>query len=208
MRLCFLLCLLLSAPCKASLDYAAWSASNRDGSWTRTTESAVAQSGLVNMVPKDVQYFCPAYPGLNKSERQKFWVGLLSAMAKPESNFKPQRFYREKFRDSQGKSVVSRGLLQISIESANQKRYGCDIPYATKLHDPAVNLSCGVKILSKWVSTDGIIAKHNKPRAHKGASRYWSTLRPQHGHLRAIADFTRNLSFCRQGKARNVIKLN
>ncbi len=208
MRLVLILSLLLSTPCFASLDYAAWSGSNRDGSWTRATESAVAQSGLVQLVPKDVQYFCPAYPKLGKTERQKFWVGLLSAMAKPESNFKPQRYYREKFRDSQGQRVVSRGLLQISIESANQKRYGCDIPYAARLHDPAVNLRCGVKILSKWVSTDGIIAKHNKPRSHKGASRYWSTLRPQHGHLRTIADFTRNLSFCRQGNSRQLAKLN
>lgn len=208
MRLCFVVFMLLSGPCFASLDYAAWSGSNRDGSWTRTTESAVAQSGLVKLVPKDVQYFCPAYPELGKTERQKFWVGLLSAMAKPESNFKPHRFYREKFRDSKGLNVVSRGLLQISIESANQKRYGCDIPYAAKLHDPAVNLRCGVKILSKWVSTDGIIAKHDKARSHKGASRYWSTLRPQHGHLRTIAEFTRNLSFCRQGNIRSLVKLN
>lgn len=208
MRLVLILSVLLSLPCFASLDYAAWSGSNRDGSWTKTTESAVAQSGLVYQVPRDIQYFCPTYPALGKTERQKFWVGLLSAMAKPESNFKPHRFYREKFRDSKGLQVVSRGLLQISIESANQKRYGCDIPYAAKLHDPAVNLRCGVKILSKWVSTDGIIAKHNKARSHKGASRYWSTLRPQHGHLRSIANFTRNLSFCRQSNSNRLATLN
>lgn len=202
MRFLWLLLAFCTFTCNASIDYAAWSATNQDGSWTKTAESAVANSVLVELVPRDVQYFCPAYPGLAKSERRKFWVGLLSAMAKPESNFKPQRLYREKFRDARGQAVVSRGLLQISIESANQKRYGCAITDASKLHDPAINLSCGVKIMSKWVATDGIIAKHQKPRTHKGGSRYWSTLRPQHGHLRAIANFTRSLAFCRSGSSR------
>ena len=183
-------------PAQASLDYAAWAKANKDGSWTRTAESAVANSALVKLVPKDVQYFCPGYPKASAQQRQKFWVGLLSAMAKPESNFQPQRFYQEKFRDAKGQQVVSRGLLQISIESANQKRYGCAIPYPAKLHDPATNLACGVKILTKWVTTDGVIAKHPKARQHQGGSRYWSTLRPQRGHLRTIANFTRALPFC------------
>lgn len=188
--------LIMSTQVYASLDYAAWAKNNRDGSWTRSAESAVANSPLTKLVPKDILYFCPAYPKLHAAERRKFWVGLISAMAKPESNFKPQRFYQEKFRDGKGRPVISRGLLQISIESANQQRYGCDIPYPAKLHDPGINLACGVKILSKWVSTDGVIAKHAQPRVHKGGSRYWSTLRPQRGHLRAIADFTRQLPFC------------
>lgn len=180
----------------ATLDYAAWADNNSDGSWTRSAESAVAKSLLVQLVPKDIGYFCPSYHKLHDRERRKFWVGLLSAMAKPESNFKPERFYQEKFRDGKGQPVISRGLLQISIESANQQRYGCDIPYPAKLHEPAINLACGVKILSKWVSTDGVIAKHSQPRSYKGGSRYWSTLRPQRGHLRTIANFTRNLPFC------------
>lgn len=194
--LLIVLTLILSSKVYASLDYAAWAQSNLDGSWTRSAESAVAKSTLANLVPKDIVYFCPAYPKLHSNERRKFWVGLLSAMAKPESNFKPHLYYQEKFLDAKGRPVISRGLLQISIESANQQRYGCDIPYPAKLHDPIVNLACGVKILSKWVSTDGVIAKHSQPRVHKGGSRYWSTLRPQRGHLRAIADFTRQLPFC------------
>jgi hypothetical protein len=186
----------ISAQANASLDYAAWAKSNLDGSWTRSAESAVANSPLVQLVPKDIVYFCPAYPKLHTLERRKFWVGLLSAMAKPESNFKPQRFYQENFKDRKGKPVISRGLLQISIESANQERYSCDIAYPAKLHDPTINLACGVKILAKWVKTDGVIAKHSEPRVYKGGSRYWSTLRPQKGHLRLIADFTRSLPFC------------
>jgi hypothetical protein len=186
---------------QASLDYAAWADSNKDGSWTRIAERAVAASTLPKLHPQDVRFFCPSYAGLSTKERKKFWVGLLSAMAKPESNFQPQRYYQEKFTDRKGKPVISRGLLQISIESANQKRYSCGVPYPAKLHDPATNLQCGTKILARWVSTDGVIAKRSVPRqapssTYYGGGRYWSVLRADKGHLTNIAAFTRQLPFC------------
>ena len=187
----------LALPCQASLDYAAWSEHNVDGSWTRATETAVSQSGLTRAVPSDIKEFCPRYQQLSTKERRKFWVGLLSAMAKPESGFRPEISYQERFKDGKGKRVISRGLLQISIESANQKRYDCDIPHAGLLHDPIVNLSCGVKILAKWVKEDGVIASKVKSGTHKGGRRYWSTLRQQTGHLETIRNFTRDLPICR-----------
>lgn len=179
-----------------STDYAAWSEKNRDGSWTRMTEQAVAQSPLVKLVPADVQSFCPRYASLAQQQRSQFWVALFSAMAKPESNFKPQSFYQEKFKDARGRRVISRGLLQISHESANQPRYSCDIKQPHSLHDPKVNLSCGVKIMSKWVQTDGVISQPRWSKDPKGGARYWSTLRPQRGKVQSIADFTRQLPFC------------
>ena len=177
-------------------DYAAWSGKNPDGSWTRMTELAVMQSPLVKLVPTDVQSFCPLYASLKQQERSQFWVALFSAMAKPESNFKPQSFYQEKFKDGKGRRVVSRGLLQISHESANQPRYACDVTHPQALHDPKVNLSCGVKIMSKWVQTDGVISQPRWSKDPKGGARYWSTLRPQHGKVQSIANFTRQLPFC------------
>lgn len=198
--------LLLAVVCNthASLDYAAWAGSNQDGSWTRLAERAVTAAALPGLLPADIDFFCPRYPALAKQERQKFWVGLLSAMAKPESNFQPQRYYREKFVDRRGEPVISRGLLQISIESANQKRYSCAIPYPAKLHDPATNLHCGAKILALWVSTDGVIA-HNETlpsrnKVHLGGGRYWSVLRSNKGHLPQIAAFTRQLPFCQSNR--------
>ncbi|MCA1931093.1 transglycosylase SLT domain-containing protein [Rheinheimera sp.] len=180
----------------ANKDYAAWSEKNKDGSWTRITEQAVAMSPLVKLVPADVQSFCPRYASLAQQQRSQFWVALFSAMAKPESNFKPQSFYQEKFKDAQGRRVISRGLLQISHESANQPRYACDIKQPHSLHDPKVNLSCGVKIMSKWVQTDGVISQPRWSKDPKGGARYWSTLRPQRGKVQSIADFTRQLPFC------------
>jgi hypothetical protein len=202
----FIAGLLLGLACNAnaSLDYAAWAGSNKDGSWTRQAERAVTAAALPRLTPADIGFFCPRYPALAKQERQKFWVGLLSAMAKPESNFQPQRSYREKFADRRGEPVISRGLLQISIESANQKRYSCAIPYPAKLHDPATNLHCGAKILARWVSTDGVIAHNAKlpaqAAAHLGGGRYWSVLRTNKGHLPQIAAFTRQLPFCQSNR--------
>lgn len=180
-----------------SADYAAWSEKNRDGSWTRITEQAVAQSPLVKLVPADIHNFCPLYARLPQQQRNQFWVALFSAMAKPESNFKPQSYYQEKFKDAQGRRVISRGLLQISQESANQPRYACDIKQPQQLHDPKVNLKCGVKIMSKWVQTDGVISKSARNNDAKGGGRYWSTLRPQRGKVQQIANFTRALPFCK-----------
>ena len=177
-------------------DYAAWSTENPDGSWTRITEQAVAQSALVHLVPADVQNFCPSYARLTQKQRSQFWVALFSAMAKPESNFKPHSFYQEKFNDGKGRPVISRGLLQISHESANQPRYSCGVKQPHSLHDPKVNLSCGVKIMSKWVKTDGVISQSGWSKTPKGGARYWSTLRPQRGKVQSIAGFTRALPFC------------
>lgn len=179
-------------------DYAAWSAHNEDGSWTRAAEYAVANSELPTLHPADIQQFCPQYGRLPSQQRKQFWVGLLSAMSGPESNFRPASFYQERFHDRKGKPVVSRGLLQISQESANQQRYGCDIRHPSLLHDPVINLACGVRILSLWVKRDKLIASP-AGSAPKGGGRYWSTLRHSNGKTAQISDFTRRLPIC-QGK--------
>jgi hypothetical protein len=178
-------------------DYAAWSKKNPDGSWTALTEKAVAASALPGLVPNDIKRFCPAYPDLSADDRKKFWVGLLSAMARPESNFKPEVSYTEKFNDGRGEPVVSRGLLQLSIESANQKRHGCAIAKAEDLHDSAVNLPCGVKILEAWVKADGVIAYDPEGR-NRGGGRYWSVMRTSKKHLAEITGFTGKLAVCRE----------
>jgi hypothetical protein len=141
-------------------DYAAWAKKNTDGAWTASAEVAVAGSNLVNSVPRDVQKFCPGYKAQDSTGKKIFWVGLLSIVARPESNFRPETKYAENFNDANGNKVISRGLLQISIESANQRKYSCNIKRAEDLHDPVINLACGVKILDAWVKADNVIATY------------------------------------------------
>jgi hypothetical protein len=190
---------LLAATSVLSQDYAAWAKKNTDGSWTAFAENAVANSNLPNTFPADIDKFCPGYKTKDAIDRKVFWVGLISIIAKPESNFKPETTYTESFNDAKGKKVISRGLLQISIESANQKKYSCDIKKSENLHDPKVNIDCGVKILEAWVKTDNVIATY-VGQAPIGGGRYWSTLREMadknKNHIPELVGFTRTLSVC------------
>ena len=192
------LTLLVTLPAAAQ-DYAAWAKKNTDGNWTAITETAVSSSGLPQLVPTDIDKFCPGYKTRDATARARFWVGLLSIVARPESNFKPETTYTENFNDAHGKKVVSRGLLQISFESANQKKYSCGIKQAEELHDPKVNLTCGVKILDAWVNTDKIIATY-VGQSPRGGGRYWSTLREKtdktKNHISELTNFTRALKVC------------
>ena len=102
-------------------------------------------------------------------------------MSQFESNHTASAKHIERFNDRFGQPVVSRGLLQISQESANG--YGCDIAPATELHKPEENIACGVRILSRWVQRDGRIIGYeanHKHRPWRGGARYWSVLRNNH----------------------------
>jgi len=177
-------------------DYAAWNKVNLDGSWTRTAEAAVRATTLATLVPKDIDTFCPRYASRDAEERTRFWVGLLSAMAQPESNFKLSTKYVEPdIRDAHNQNVVSRGLLQISMESANQAAYDCAIKNAQDLHEVDVNLHCAARIMQHWVRKEGRIAAPSRPVM--GAARYWSVLRGAKKHLGAITEFTRKMAVCK-----------
>lgn len=149
---------------------------------------------LLDVVPADADLFCPKYKKLSDAQRKQYWTFLISSMVRFESNFKPEMAYKEGFNDSQGKPVMSRGLLQISIESGNA--YGCGFRTAQDLHDPYKNLSCGVRILNRWLGRDGRIAgKVNG--AWKGGARYWSVLRAgDKTSYKSIVSWSKSLSIC------------
>lgn len=194
-HLLVLAALLLSTSAMACEDYASWRKVNKDCSWTTSAEEAAKKSSLSQLTPTDIASFCPNYEKLDTANRNKFWAGLLSAMARPESNYKPEATYTENFTDGSGKKVISRGLLQISIESANQKRYSCGIAKSEDLHVPKINLECGIKILEAWVKNDNVIAAYSKPS--RGGGRYWSVLRASNKRLPEITGNTASLPFCK-----------
>lgn len=196
MKLIIVLMMICGTVVHASEDYAAWAKQNVDGEWTVAAEKAVAASSLGAEEPSDIAKFCPAYVNKNRQERDVFWVGLVSIVARLESGFKPETSFTESFVDGRGNKVISRGLLQISVESANQQKYGCRIEKAEDLHDPATNLACGVRILEAWVNTDHIVATY-RSSPPRGGGRYWSTLRESNGHLPEITKFTKKLAACR-----------
>jgi hypothetical protein len=144
-------------------------------------------------VPEDATTFCPKYTKLSSSQRKEFWAFLISAMTKYESSFKPETQYKEAFKDSKGNNVISRGLLQISIESANG--YGCGFKTVSELHDPYANLSCGIRILNRWMSRDKRIAG-KVDGGWRGGARYWSVLRSTNKPYSSIVAMTRKMSIC------------
>ena len=54
--------------------------------WTMATRGALADHGaaLVDLVPEDIDTWCPAYETADRGARELFWTGLFSALAKHE----------------------------------------------------------------------------------------------------------------------------
>jgi hypothetical protein len=170
-------------------------AGSRD--WSNHLYSELDRLGqdLLDVIPADTATFCPKYKNLNYEQRKKYWIYIISAMAKFESGFKTDTSYTEDFNDSSGANVVSRGLLQISIESS--KGYDCGMATAKELHDPLKNLSCGVRILDRWVGRDGRIGGKIDSK-WRGGARYWSVLREgDKTSYKSIVSWSKNLKMCK-----------
>ena len=127
---------------------------------------------LLNTVPKDAEYWCyNKYP-----DKIQFYLSFISAMSKYESNWSPDTTYSEPdIFDRHGNHVVSTGLLQVSSESCSG--YGMKYLSNSELKKPENNFECAVRILSRWIMRDGVIASDLK-----GAARYWSVVRPGAKH--------------------------
>lgn len=149
---------------------------------------------FLSTIPTDSNIFCPNYASINQDQRKYFWAFLMSLMVMFESGFDPEAQYEEGFEDSTGNPVISRGLLQISFESSQS--YNCGFKVPADLHDPYQNLTCGLKILSKWVPSDKSIAGHIHNH-WRGGARYWSVLRAgDKESYKTIVDRTSQLTIC------------
>ncbi|WP_374077109.1 transglycosylase SLT domain-containing protein [Bdellovibrio bacteriovorus] len=175
-----------------------WESKNSKGKeWSAHVDRELDKLGqnLLDVIPADASVFCPKYKSLSYAQRKQYWAFLISSMVRFESNFNTNASYTEAFNDSNGKRVVSRGLLQISIESGNA--YGCGFRTAQELHDPMKNLSCGIRILDRWLGRDGRIAG-KVSNAWRGGARYWSVLRSTNSTpYKSIVSWSQNLSICK-----------
>lgn len=173
-----------------SLSHVSWGGSPKGDEWSEISAQAVTEYApdLIELVPQDIQGYCPTYRSMSSEDRIGFWVQLQAALAEQESTYRPGATHTEAFRDSKKHFVVSRGLLQISKESA--RGYRCPVNEATQLHDPEVNLTCGMRIFGKQILRDGRIAGEIKGRKIIGAGRYWGAMRSDR-KLRTIQSRTR-----------------
>lgn len=197
----FLFCVILSGCHTSQTNFIApssfplWAKSHHE--YSIYTHQAIVELAeqLQTIQPRDVSQFCSKYLTLTDRNIKIFWTNLVSAIAKKESNNMNDVMFTENLTDNQGNAVISRGLLQISFESA--KGYRCLLKTPNDLHNPKMNLRCGVKILNHWIGKDERIAgRMATTRQWRGGARYWSVLR-RNSTLKSIQSVTNNLSFCR-----------
>ncbi|MEP6067314.1 MAG: lytic transglycosylase [Paracoccaceae bacterium] len=144
-------------------------------------------SGLVEIVPRDIQNWCPAYPEADDQDRRAFWVGFLSALAKYEST------YRE---NAIGGGGRWHGLLQILPGTA--RSYKCDARSGAALRDGGANLSCALRIMTATVRRDGVV--HGRGSRWQGVSADWGPMRSQSKRA-DIAKWTRAMPPCQSKKS-------
>ncbi len=126
-----------------------WDHHAQGETWSRATFAALETHGapLVEITPRDIAGWCPAYPEASAAERRAFWAGLISALAKHESTWNPQAV---------GGGGRWFGLVQIAPATA--RGYGCEARSGDALTDGAANLSCAIRIMARTVSRDEVVS--------------------------------------------------
>lgn len=162
-----------------------WDHKSEGGDWTGRTLMAVAHEDdkLADLIPADIDTWCPGYKDAGLAERRAFWVGLLSALAKHESTWNPR---------ASGGGGRWIGLTQIAPATARQ--YGCEARSASALKDGAANLACAVEIMAVNVANDGMVAGNGA----RGIGRDWAPLRSERKRSDMIA-WVSQQAYCQKG---------
>ena len=157
---------------------ALWDDTPHGAAWMQFAHGAIDAYGsdLISAEPSDVATFCPNYAALSPDDRRTFWIDFLAALAQIESANNPSKKRWHFYNGDAGRPVISRGLFQISIESAHRDIYQCGVAHSKDLAGPQENITCAVRILSHWVVSDGVVAAHTHS-GWRGAARYWHSLR-------------------------------
>lgn len=118
--------------------------------WTVTALKALRTHGaaLPDVVPHDIDTWCPGYKTASQADREAFWIGLISALAKHESTWNPAAV---------GGGGKWYGLVQIAPGTASG--YGCAAKTGSALKDGAKNVSCAIRIMSHTVARDGVVSQ-------------------------------------------------
>ncbi len=166
---------------EATVPAARWDFHPEADQWTAATLAALEGPGapLVSLVPRDFETWCPGYATATEAERKSFWVGLLSALAKHESTWRPE---------VSGGEGRWHGLLQISPGTA--RGYGCEARSAAALKDGAANLQCAIRIMGRTVPRDGVISAGGR-----GVAADWGPFHQSNKRNEMIA-WTRAQPYC------------
>jgi hypothetical protein len=157
LRVAALLALMIPAACSSvearngvsEVPVARWDFRPEGRQWTEASVTALASHGrpLIDIVPRDIEAWCPDYQSATEDERKAFWIGLISALAEHESTWRPE---------AAGGGGRWIGLLQISPATA--RHYGCEAQSVSALKNGAANVACAIRIMSVTVPRDGVVA--------------------------------------------------
>jgi hypothetical protein len=163
---------------------ARWDFRGDSGSWTRAALSALRSHGsdLQDTVPRDIANWCPAYVENPPHLRRAFWVGMMSALVKHESTYRPTAV---------GGGNLWFGLMQIYPDTA--RRYGCHATTGEALKDPDDNLSCAIRIMNVTVPRDNAIAVRDS--RWRGVAADWGPM-TNRSKIAEMAAWTRSQDYC------------
>lgn len=127
-----------------------WDHRTEANAWTSRALTSLRSNGaaLPAIVPHDIDTWCPGYATASKEDREAFWIGLVSALAKHESTWNPAAV---------GGGGRWFGLVQISPSTA--RLYGCNAKSGSALKNGADNISCAIRIMSRTVMRDGVVSE-------------------------------------------------
>ena len=165
-----------------------WRHRSEAESWSRAALMALRShaSVLPEVVPHDIDNWCPAYKTNDTAGREAFWIGLLSTLAKHESTYRPTAV---------GGGGKWYGLLQILPATA--RGYGCSATSRNGLKNGGANLKCALRIMAVTVPRDRVVS-----RGMRGVAADWG---PFHSRTKRtdMMTWTRSQPYC-AGLARSL----
>jgi hypothetical protein len=127
-----------------------WDDRARGARWSLAVMGALRSHGapLMDVVPRDIDRWCPAYRTADRAQRAAFWAGLVSTLAWHESTFRPRAV---------GGGGRWFGLVQIAPGTARYRQ--CAVRSGQALLDGPANLRCGIRIMAITVPRDGVVSE-------------------------------------------------
>jgi len=174
------------------LPAARWDATEDGALWTRVALAAfeVHAPDITDIMPRDIEAWCPGYAQATEAQRRAFWVGMMSALSWHESRHLPHVV---------GGSNQWFGLMQIYPPTA--RGYECRARSGSDLRDPTENLSCATRIMAVTVERDEAVALHDG--RWRGVAADWGPMVSRTKRNEMIA-WTRTQNYCVAAALRTV----
>jgi hypothetical protein len=165
---------------------AKWDGTAEGDEWSEAAMRAIdaAPRDLTGIVPADIGSWCPGYQRNPRHLRAAFWVGTVSALARYESTFDE---------DAVGGGGAWHGLLQISPATA--RGYGCEATSSEALSDGEANIACAIRIMSRTVARDGVVAE-----GHGGIAADWGPMSREETRAK-IREWVSGQDYCKASGA-------